>query len=342
MVVLENDELVPLEFRVAWLLPIPALAMGAVIAAALLVAYFAFSFGFGVPLVSEEGGLLESTLDSVWLCLLVAYTFTSYRVASRGIEDDLRRAGAEPAPNVGTLPRPMVRRSRYFGAIGLAVGFFIINAVSSAQGYTMEAPWTALHETSFFLFLFLLFFWMLARVIVFTISGARYAAGFSSDDLEVDLLDLQPLNAFGRIGLRFALLWIVGVTFAVPMLLTPDLESTGVLVALPPAAVIATVALLIPVLGVRARVRSVKQAELARIGAAIRGDDAALSETRIADRKGQLSLADLIAYRGLVESAPEWPYDAPTLSRFVLYLLIPAASWVAAALVERGVDSLLR
>jgi hypothetical protein len=31
----------------------------------------------------------------------------------------------------------------------------------------------------------------------------------------------------------------------------------------------------------------------------------------------------------------EWPFDAPTLTRFFLYVAIPLGSWVGGALVER-------
>ena len=94
-------------------------------------------------------------------------------------------------------------------------------------------------------------------------------------------------------------------------------------------------------LGVHRGIRNTKRAELAHIVAAIAGDDSAGARTRIAKREHDPSLADWIAYRGLIESAREWPYDASTLSRFVLYLLIPLASWVAAVFVERALDAML-
>ena len=52
-------------------------------------------------------------------------------------------------------------------------------------------------------------------------------------------------------------------------------------------------------------------------------------------------LADLLAYETRVESTPEWPFDSSTLWRFGLYLLIPVASMVAGAVVDRIVDMML-
>ena len=36
-----------------------------------------------------------------------------------------------------------------------------------------------------------------------------------------------------------------------------------------------------------------------------------------------------------IKSVREWPFDAPTLTRFFLYVAIPLGSWIGGALVER-------
>ena len=46
-------------------------------------------------------------------------------------------------------------------------------------------------------------------------------------------------------------------------------------------------------------------------------------------------LPGLIAYRGAIESAREWPLDTPAVGRFLLYLAIPLGGWLGGALVER-------
>ena len=48
-----------------------------------------------------------------------------------------------------------------------------------------------------------------------------------------------------------------------------------------------------------------------------------------------------MAYRDLVQEAPEWPIGSSSYARFALYLLIPVLSWAAAALVERFVNALI-
>ncbi len=54
-----------------------------------------------------------------------------------------------------------------------------------------------------------------------------------------------------------------------------------------------------------------------------------------------LSLADLLAYRDTITAAREWPVRSPTFLRVFLLLMIPVASWIGGALVERMLGSLL-
>jgi hypothetical protein len=53
-------------------------------------------------------------------------------------------------------------------------------------------------------------------------------------------------------------------------------------------------------------------------------------------------MPSLLAYEARIESVREWPFDTSTLRRFALFLLIPLASWIGGALVERVVDAALR
>jgi hypothetical protein len=56
---------------------------------------------------------------------------------------------------------------------------------------------------------------------------------------------------------------------------------------------------------------------------------------------GHHSIAEIIAYRSMIENIRNWPFDNPTIIRFALYLFIPLGSWLGGALVERGLDLLL-
>ena len=75
--------------------------------------------------------------------------------------------------------------------------------------------------------------------------------------------------------------------------------------------------------------------ELDRVRAAIQGDRSSLVDSGIASQADAVSLADLIAYETRIENVREWPFDAPTMLRFALYLAIPLGSWLGGAFVER-------
>jgi hypothetical protein len=50
----------------------------------------------------------------------------------------------------------------------------------------------------------------------------------------------------------------------------------------------------------------------------------------------------LLALRNQVADVREWPVDLSTLMRLLLYLAIGLGSWVGAALVDLGVERVLR
>ena len=52
-------------------------------------------------------------------------------------------------------------------------------------------------------------------------------------------------------------------------------------------------------------------------------------------------LPGLLAFEARIAAAREWPFDAATLRRFGILLLLPVLSWLGGALVERGVDQIL-
>ena len=78
------------------------------------------------------------------------------------------------------------------------------------------------------------------------------------------------------------------------------------------------------------------QAELARISEQLGHHDEVLVAS------GELERADLLmAYRERVAGVAEWPFGVGTAPRALFYLALPLLSWIAAALVERLLGSVL-
>jgi hypothetical protein len=180
--------------------------------------------------------------------------------------------------------------------------------------------------------------WFGGRSVYGTIVESRRLSRVGRELLTVDLLDPSPMAALPRCGLHSALLLIGALSLCALLFYdlgaAPQLPFTLAAIVLG-TLILAGVGLILPVRGLHDNIREAKRRELAWCHDQIRrarGGGAKSSE---------LSLTDLVAYRGLVESVREWPLDAPTLSRFALYLVIPLASWLGGALVERLVDSLV-
>jgi hypothetical protein len=147
----------------------------------------------------------------------------------------------------------------------------------------------------------------------------------------IDLLDLSALAPFTRLGLTNALLVIGGLSISSLMLLETGLGATALLIGGPTFAV-AVLALLLPVRGVHQRIRQSKEEELRRVNDAISKQRSAFDSPDAGQRTGLL--ADLVAYRGLIEDVPEWPFTSSTYTRLFLYMLIPVVSWGLGILAE--------
>jgi hypothetical protein len=185
-------------------------------------------------------------------------------------------------------------------------------------------------------------FWMVVLPVLYTAGVVVHRLWrCGRHQVKVDLLDLDALAPFGRFGLRLALF-----VLAIPVLLIPAFALGYTVVTVEvllyaPILLLGLAALVVPSWGAHSAIRAAKTQELERLRRAIHGDRSALAESSLAAHADELSFVDLLAYRNEIRSLREWPFDARAVQRFGLYLLIPLASWVAGALVERAVDLLL-
>jgi hypothetical protein len=189
--------------------------------------------------------------------------------------------------------------------------------------------------------------WSVAFFVTFTggvltyraLADARAFARLARSLPHVDLLERDALLPFGRQGLRSA---VPGVLFG--SFLALNLGDRGfalAVVVLGGLVLVQNVAtLMIPLRGLRDRLRVAKREELARIHAAIRGEPDALAGSLIARREAP-SLSDLLAWCRFVESVSEWPIDVGTLGRSALLVGLPLLSWIGGALVERALAFLI-
>ena len=228
------------------------------------------------------------------------------------------------------------RALRSAGLAGLAAALvlpFLVQGAESAYRPSRWSPEVAWHRA-----LAPVAGWFTGRFLYAVVVESRRLSALALRLPHVDLFDLGPLALFARQGLANALLNVGFLSIFALSLFEADFRRIFALLGVANLAVCAA-GLLLPALGAYLRIRAAKSAELEACREALRAARASSAPGASALPAGQL--ADLLAYRAFVENVREWPFDASTLARFGLYLLIPLGSWAGGALVERLINAIL-
>jgi len=310
--------------------------------AVLYPAYLALEalFGRGVAAAMDFGGDYEARIFPFWATLLGYNSMMGVYVA-RGTFRDLEAlrpvlpAGEGAYADLRQQFTRFERRRLWIGGlIGLA--FFCLIAEFGAGRWTrlLAGEWSL--RSTCLVAAGSAFWIVLGRGALYIIDSARLYSRIGERHVAVDLLDLGPLSPLTRHGLRIVLLTVI-ITAAAVVVATASnpfafgSPVTGAILGCLWAVPLVTAAFLLPVRGLRRQIRARKAEELARVREDIRRNRELAAES--AEAGGRLP--GLIAYMNQIESVREWPFDAPTLTRFFLYVAIPLGSWVGGALVER-------
>jgi hypothetical protein len=300
-------------------------------------------FGRGVAAAMDFGGDYETRFLPIWATIL-GYVSMMGTYHARGMFRDLEalrpilRGGAD---TYGELRQKLTRFDRRRLWIGGFLGFLFICVVAELTNefwtqrvligdwYFRDACLTAIGSA----------FWITAgRGAVYLIDSARLYSRIGEQHVEIDLLNLAPLSPLTHHGLRIVL-FIVIIMPAGVIVLTPGAPDSSQIIEAFAASfcslVVAVAAFLLPVRGLRRHIRARKAEELARVREDIRRSRELAAESGPESGEAGAKLPGLLAYMNQIESVREWPFDAPTLTRFFLYVAIPLGSWLGGALVER-------
>lgn len=234
-----------------------------------------------------------------------------------------------------------VRSARHGSWPAVAAGAAVALAITVYSNHRLQGgwPWSFDFHDWWNLSLMLLLFGLMGELCHASWSVGALLSRLGRDHARVRLLGRAELRPFVRCGVRLGRNWFIGS--AIAMLLLLDLRLTGVVIAVLLLTLgLGVASLILPCFGVHQRLRQAKRTELARLRAAIEARSEALFSAG-PDPDDDSRLPALLAYESRVQQAGEWPFDTPTLLRFALLVLIPIASWVAGALVERLVDAVL-
>ncbi len=330
--------------RVYDALPVAPAWSGTALAAALIAAFLASEYALGrYKLLASDGDFPYGLRDfriAVVLCLFVTYLPTAYVYLLRGTRRSLmllRPVLDAPGAEFNTLAGAVGAYPRW-GVLGfclLGTGLMVVLPLLIEPGAEIAYEvrrWSP--EMTWHRVLGPIVGWWLGRFIFSLVAESSRLSRASRHLAPINLLDLGPLAPFARQGLANAF-WVVGF-FSIAALLVLELGLARVIAwGGTLALAVAITSLALPVRGVHQRIREQKKAELDRVRAAIHGDHSGLVASGIAGQADVVSLADLMAYEARIERVREWPFDAPTMLRFALYLAIPLGSWLGGAFVER-------
>jgi hypothetical protein len=195
--------------------------------------------------------------------------------------------------------------------------------------------------------------WLSVGLYYCVSADSRRLAELARSSLDFQLPDTSPLAPFAQAGTQLALV-NVGL-LSIMLLFLGDLDASPAVVpvlALAGATILigAGLVMMRPLRAARDAIRAHKAMAIADCDERIRAlrsrwdrgasrDDGA---PRAPEREPEPTMADVIAYRGMIDAIHEWPVSTPLAARLALYAGLPLGSWIAGAMVERGLDALLR
>jgi hypothetical protein len=257
-------------------------------------------FGRGFAAGTDFAGVFEVRFPLVIITML-GYIAMMYTYAARGTFRDLEALRSVLPGSEATyaeLRKKLTRFERRRLWIGGLIGF----AFGCVLWEIAAGPWAERIRAgewslrSVCNFLLVSAFWITGgRGTMYLIDSARLYSRIGERYVAIDLLDPGPLSPLTRHGLRIVLLLTI-ITAA-----TVIVNVVGSAPVPSPAVAVVFLSCL----------WNVPLAAAAFV------------------------LPGLLAYKHEIESVREWPFDAPTLARFFLYVAIPLGSWIGGALVER-------
>jgi hypothetical protein len=289
------------------------------------------------PLAKVSQGMLRDLRIAIVLCLVIGYlpaAFLSVLRNGRRTVLVLRETLDCTLEECETLSASVKLSTRGLVITGLA-GFLISLATPYLTPPVPEALWnpsTWSPEVAWHRILgpltMVWAWWLVYAIITVSIRMSRIAKQMC----RIDLLDLSPLAPFTQLGLTNALLLIGSLSIWSLMMIETGFGQMMIIIG---GATLAgtAFALLAPVHGVHKRICRSKERELGWVNGEISEQQTSFHDTS-ADHPGG-RMADLVAYRGMIDDVSEWPFTISTYSRIFLYVLLPIATWGIGLVAEQ-------
>jgi len=281
------------------------------------------------PLARVQGGMLRDTRIAIVHCLMAGYLPAALLYVMRNgrrtvlILQKVLICTPEECEKLAMTVRLSTRNLVVIGLLAFVVALmtpYIVPPVPVAPWnpatWSPEVAWHRILGP-----LAMVWAWWLAyAIITVSMRMSRIAKSL----VKIDLLDLSPLAPFTQQGLTNALLLIGSLSIWSLMMIETGFGR--LLVVIGSATLAGTaIALLAPVHGVHQRIIQSKEQALGWVDAELSAEQLTFLAPRADQESGRM--ADLIAYRGMIESVSDWPFTLSTYARISLYVLLPIVTW---------------
>jgi hypothetical protein len=301
-------------------------------------------FGRGLAAATDFAGDFQAWI-APWLSTTLGYVAMMTIYLTRGGLRDLEALRPVIYGGEGTYAE-LRRQSTQFdrrrlwlgGLIGLA--FALILQEVAVERWTRLLAWEFSVRDACTSALGFALWITIGRATASVIDAARLYSRIGERHVAIDLLDLGAVSPLTRPGLRIVLLLTIITAAAVMVFIVGPAAGRSSAAAVPFWACLwnvplAAAAFILPVRGLRRQIRARKAEELSSLREKIRRNRELADGSGAESAEAGAKLPGLLAYKHEIESVREWPFDAPTLTRFFLYVAIPLGSWIGGALVER-------
>lgn len=224
--------------------------------------------------------------------------------------------------------------ANWLGTLGIGAMYFLFLHVPE-DPYLLFAPMRWPVQFTFPLVGLVIMGWFNFRFAFLLIWCALAVSRTARQIGTFNLLDTSLVKPYGQQGVRSSLLAVISLSISANLWLDPGSPAAGTGTSVVMLSSAALIALFLPTWGIHQQLKSAKSDELKLIRSAIasRRD----LESRTVDDAQHLR-ADLAVERRLLEVS-EWPFDAGSYGRVVLYVFLGFGSWIGAALVEQLLES---
>lgn len=227
------------------------------------------------------------------------------------------------------------RAANYVGAAGAVTMYFLFLHKTGAPLLVFQ-PFQWGNDYAFILVGLMCMGWFNFRFMFLLVWSALEVSRTAQRIGGFDLLDTSLVEPYAQHGVRSSLLAVVGLSMSSNLWLDPNSPAIASATTLVMLVAATAAALFLPTWGIHKRLKAMKQSELKQVRNAIkaRRDSRAPSV-----EDAQRLRADLAVEQRLMDVS-EWPFDAGSYARVILYIFLGLGSWVGAALVERILEAL--